>query len=63
MAAPPKVYDLSFHAWSFDGEDFITNERGDVLTLEGDWKGRFDGKMIDENVERPTDIDQYLDME
>jgi len=56
----PKVYDLSFNAWAFNGEDYITNERGDTLTLEGDWVGRFNGKVIDDTVERPTDIDAFL---
>jgi hypothetical protein len=59
----PKVYDLSFNGWAFNGEDYITNERGDVLTLEGDWMGRFNGKIIDDSVERPTDIDAFLAME
>lgn len=61
--AEEKVFDLSFNAWTFSGEDYITNERGDVLTLEGDWVGRFNGKAIDESVARPTDIDAFLDME
>lgn len=58
-----KVYDLNFNGWTFNGEDYITNERGDVLTMEGDWVGRFDGKIIDEKVERPTDIDEFLTLE
>jgi len=58
-----KVYDLNFNGWTFCGEDYITNERGDVLTMEGDWVGRFDGKVIDEKVERPTDIDEFLTLE
>jgi hypothetical protein len=61
--AEEKVYDLSFNAWTFNGEDYITNERGDVLSLEGDWIGRFNGKLIDESVARPTDIDAFLYME
>jgi hypothetical protein len=62
-APEPKVYDLSFNGWTFNGEDYITNERGDVLTLEGDWVGRYNGKIIDEAVERPTDIDAFLSMD
>lgn len=58
-----KVYDLNFNGWTFNGEDYISNERGDVLTMEGDWVGRFNGKVIDEKVERPTDIDEFLTME
>jgi hypothetical protein len=58
-----KVYDLTFNGWTFNGEDYISNERGDVLTMEGDWVGRFDGKVINETVERPTDIDEFLTLE
>jgi hypothetical protein len=63
VAKKTKVYDLNFNGWTFNGEDYITNERGDVLTMEGDWVGRFNGKMIDETVERPTDIDEFLTLE
>lgn len=62
-APEPKVYDLSFNGWTFNGEDYITNERCDVLTMEGDWVGRYNGKIIDESVERPTDIDAFLSMD
>jgi len=62
-APEPKVYDLSFNPWAHDGEDYITNERGDVLTMEGDWVGRFNGKTIDESVERPADIEAFLSSE
>ena len=63
VAKKAKVYDLNFNGWTFNGEDYISNERGDVLTMEGDWVGRFNGKIIDEKVERPTDIDEFLSTE
>jgi len=63
VAKKAKVYDLSFNSWTFNGEDYIQNERGDTLTMEGDWVGRFNGKVIDEKVERPTDIDEFLTLE
>jgi len=63
VAKKAKVYDLSFNGWTFNGEDYITNERGDVLTMEGDWVGRFNGKVIDATVERPKDIDEFLTLE
>jgi hypothetical protein len=63
VAKKAKVYDLSFNSWTFNGEDYIQNERGDTLTMEGDWVGRFNGKVIDETVERPTDIDEFLTLE
>ena len=63
VPAKVKVLDLNFNPWCYQGDDYISNERGDVLTMEGDWVGRFDGKVIDEQFARPADIDEYLSME
>ena len=69
VAAPPapvkKEFDLNFAPWTHEGTEYIKNERGDVLTFEDgeepEWVGRFDGKTIDESVERPEDIDEFLE--
>jgi ribosomal protein L29 len=56
-AAPAKV-DLRFYSWSHGGTDYFTNDRGDVVSTEFEWVGRFDkgaGK-IDETVEEPADL-------
>jgi hypothetical protein len=56
--APKKKLDLSFFKWSFEGKDYITNDRCDVLEPdEGVWIGRFNGKTIDESVPEPEDLD------
>jgi hypothetical protein len=33
----------------------------DLTFPDAEWKGRFDGKKIDESVARPDDIDEYLE--
>ena len=64
-SAPVKVQkplDLNFSPWTHEADEYIKNERGDVLTFpEAEWVGRFDGKKIDESVARPDDIDEYLE--
>jgi hypothetical protein len=57
-----KEFDLNFSPWTYEYSEYIKNERGDVLTFpEAEWVGRFDGKKIDESVERPEDIDEFLE--
>jgi len=56
-AAPePKKFDLRFYSWTHDGEDYYTNERGDVVTTDFEWVGRFDGTKIDESAPEPADL-------
>ena len=52
----PKTVDLRFYSWTHDGEDYFTNERGDVVTTEFEWVGRFNGNKIDESVPEPADL-------
>jgi len=57
-AAAPKKLDLSFFPWTFEGKNYITNDRKDVIEPEeGQWVGRFDGKTINTSVPEPSDLD------
>jgi hypothetical protein len=55
-APAAKPLDLSFFAWTHEGKSYLTNDRGDVLTEDCEWVGRFDGKKIDETVVEPEDL-------
>ena len=50
------VVDLNFRAWEHDGQSLFKNGRGDVLSEEHEWLGRFDGSEIDESVPEPDDL-------
>ena len=52
-----KKTDLRFFIWEHEGEKYLSNDRADVLTEDGEWVGRFDGKVIDESVTEPTDLE------
>ena len=52
-----KKIDLRFYSWSHGGQDYFTNERGDVLSAEFEWVGRFNGTEIDETVPEPADLE------
>ena len=54
--APAKKVDLSFFEWTHDGTDYFTNDRGDVVSVEFEWVGRFDGSKIDESAPEPEDL-------
>jgi hypothetical protein len=54
--APAKKLDLSFYSWTHDGKEYYTNDRGDVVTTDFEWVGRFDGKSIDEAIAEPADL-------
>ena len=56
--APEKKFDLSLFEWTHDGKDYYTNDRGDVVTTDFEWVGRFDGKSIDETVPEPADLSE-----
>jgi hypothetical protein len=55
-APPAKKLDLSFFLWTHEGKDYYTNDRGDVVTTDFEWVGRFDGKSLDEKVPEPADL-------
>jgi hypothetical protein len=55
-AEPAKPLDLSFFAWTHEGKSYYTNDRGDVVTEDFEWVGRFDGKKIDGKVAEPEDM-------
>jgi hypothetical protein len=54
---PAKKVDLSFFAWTHDGTDYYTNDRGDVVTTDWEWVGRFNGSVI-ESVSEPSDLSE-----
>ena len=51
-----KPVDLSFFAWEHKGQDYFTNDRGDVVSTEFEWVGRFDGTKIDASAPEPEDL-------
>jgi len=62
VAAPKKAVqlkkklNLNFRLWKHNGETYYKNDRGDLLTAEHSWMGRFNGTTIDESVEEPDDL-------
>jgi hypothetical protein len=54
----PKKVDLALDPWSHDGEEYYKNERGDVLSADGEWVGRWTGSAIDTTVPEPEDFDK-----
>jgi hypothetical protein len=54
---PKKEVDLLLDPWTHDGEEYIKNERGDVLTTDGIWVGRWNGKVLDESAPEPADFE------
>jgi hypothetical protein len=55
-APKPKPLDLSVYETEIDGNRYYTNDRGDIITIEGEWFGRLVGGKIDTNVEEPIDL-------
>lgn len=55
---PKKELDLLLDPWTHDGEEYYKNERGDVVSRDGPWVGRWNGKIIDESVPEPMDFEQ-----
>lgn len=53
-----KVVDLNLDLWTHDGTEYLKNERGDVLTVDGEWVGLWNGKSIDETAVEPSDFEQ-----
>lgn len=56
-AKPKKVVDLLLDAWSHDGTDYLKNERNDVVSMDGEWVGRWNGASIDTTVPEPSDFE------
>jgi colicin import membrane protein len=56
--AAPKKVDLRFFSWTHNGTDYFTNDRGDVVTTEFEWVGRYNGEKVDESVPEPADLAQ-----
>ena len=54
---PKKEIDLFLDPWEHNGEEYIKNERGDVLTTDGLWVGRWNGKVLDESAPEPADFE------
>jgi hypothetical protein len=54
----PKKVDLALDPWSHDGEEYYKNERGDVLSTDGEWVGRWTGSAIDTSAPEPEDFDK-----
>ena len=52
-----KAVDLFLDAWSHDGKEYLKNERNDVLTMDGEWVGVWDGKAINTSAPEPADFD------
>ena len=52
----PKV-DLSLYPYEITGVSYLKNDRGDLLTEEGEWVGRLIGGKIDESVGEPADLE------
>jgi hypothetical protein len=51
-----KPLDLSLFPWTFNGVEYFTNDRKDVLTYELGWVGRFNGTIIDKTAPNPPDM-------
>lgn len=58
FAPKKKVVDLLLDPWQYEGKELLKNERGDVMTADGEWVGTWDGKKIDESAPEPADFDQ-----
>jgi len=55
--APKKVIDLTLDRWTHEGITYYKNERNDVVSLEMEWVGRWNGKEIDGSAPEPADFD------
>jgi hypothetical protein len=54
---PKKEIDLFLDPWTHEGEEYYKNERGDVMNLDGDWVGHWNGKVLDESAPEPADFE------
>jgi cobalamin biosynthesis protein CobT len=51
---PKKPVDLLLDEWTHDGTTYYKNERGDVISMENEWVGHWNGKEIEE-ADEPAD--------
>ena len=56
-APKPKALDLSVYKTEIDGNPYYTNDRGDIITVDGVWFGRLVQGKIDTSVEEPADLE------
>jgi hypothetical protein len=54
---PKKEIDLFLDPWQHNGEEYYKNERGDVINIDGDWVGHWNGKVLDESAPEPADFE------
>ena len=54
-ATPAKKLDLSFYSITFEGTDYFTNDRNDLIDADMTWVGRLEGGKIVETAE-PADL-------
>ena len=52
-----RVYDLGLVEWALGLDKYLTNERGDVLSMDGEWIGRWNGTEINTAIGEPKDVD------
>jgi hypothetical protein len=55
---PKKPLDRFLESWLHEGQEFLKNERGDVLNMQGDWVGHWDGTSFDFTAPEPEDFQQ-----
>ena len=53
----PKRVDLALDPWSYAGTEYYKNERGDVVSVEGEWVGAWNGVAIEASAPRPAHFD------
>jgi hypothetical protein len=52
-----RVIDLALDEWEYEGEKYLKNERGDVLNIDGEWYGHWDGTKINTDAAEPSDFE------
>jgi hypothetical protein len=57
-AAKNRVAYLAVHECQIEGMECYMNARGDVLSGDGEWLGRWTGATIDRSVPEPLDINE-----
>ena len=57
VVADTRVIDLALDEWEYEGEKYLKNERGDVLNIDGEWYGHWDGTKIDTDASEPSDFE------
>ena len=63
VAPKPKKVDLLLDSWTHDGTDYLKNERNDVVSVDGEWVGRWTGSAIDTAVPEPADFEKLTTRE